>query len=287
MVEQSKRFIMSCPVGCSAELELTDYVLPEGNLLRCTRCGQLISQCTEERYWQSMKEFNAPEGTLPDSRSLDRRLRRSKKFLDQISGLLGETPNNIRLLDVGCSSGAFLADAVKMGFRAEGVEPAAEPVATALAAGLSVRCGLLQEMAYPDSSFDAITLLEVIEHLQDPHALLQECHRILRPGGVMLIGTGNVASWSMGVLGARWEYLQISKHGGHVSFYNPGSMALLAQRSGFSVATVRTRSVSLCDKEDCAKSIYRMAKIAGEMLNLFAKMLNKGHDMAVCLRKNG
>lgn len=281
----TERFMKTCPVGCNAPLETTDHVLPEGALLRCTKCGQLLSQCTEDRYWQSMEEFEAPQGTLPSERSLASRFRRSKKFLDQITRLLDKSPGEIKLLDVGCSSGAFLADAVKMGFRAEGVEPAAAPVATAQAAGLNVRQGLLQDIGYADGQFDAVSLLEVIEHLQDPHALLQECRRILRPGGILLVGTGNAASWTFAAEGARWEYLSIAGHGGHVSFYNPQSLGTLAQRSGFSVAAVRTRGVRFCEKSDCSKPVYRLAKIAGESLNLLAAALDKGHDMAMYLRK--
>lgn len=282
----TERFMKTCPVGCNAPLETTDHVLPEGALLRCTKCGQLLSQCTEERYWQSMEEFEAPQGTLPSERSLASRFRRSKKFLDQIARLLDKSPGEIKLLDVGCSSGAFLADAVKMGFRAEGVEPAAAPVATAQAAGLNVRQGLLQDIGYADGQFDAVTLLEVIEHLQDPHALLQECRRILRPGGILLVGTGNADSWTFAAEGARWEYLSIAGHGGHVSFYNPQSMATLAKRSNFSVAAVRTRGVRFCEKSDCSKTVYRLAKIAGESLNFIAAALDKGHDMLVYLKRD-
>ncbi|MBI2286182.1 MAG: class I SAM-dependent methyltransferase [Nitrosomonadales bacterium] len=285
MNNPESRFLNTCPVGCNAPLEITAYVLPEGALLRCSACGQLISQCTEAHYWQSMQEFDDSQGTLPKAGSEGGRLRRSKKFLDQIAILLGQPPEKIRLLDVGCSSGAFLHAAVKLGFRAEGVEPAPKAAATAQAAGLKVHQGLLQEAGYADGQFDAITLFEVIEHLQHPQELLKECRRILRPGGILLVGTGNAGSWSMAAMGARWEYLHIARHGGHVSFFNLGSLASLAQRSGFSVAAVRTRGVRFCEKGDCAKPVYRIAKLAGELLNIFAALLNKGHDMAVYLKR--
>lgn len=287
MSDPETRFLNTCPIGCNASLEATAYVLPEGALLRCSSCGQLISQCTSARYWQSMQEFDDSQGTLPKAGSEDGRFRRSKKFLDRITNLLGQRPGEIRLLDVGCSSGAFLNSAVKLGFRAEGVEPAPKAAATAQAAGLKVRQGLLHEAGYTDEQFDAITLFEVIEHLQQPQELLRECRRILRPGGILLIGTGNAGSWSMSAMGARWEYLHIEKHGGHVSFFNPGSIASLAQRTEFSVAAIHTRGVRFCEKSDCAGPVYRIAKLAGELVNLLAASLNKGHDMAVYLKKSG
>ena len=88
----------------------------------------------------------------------------------------------------------------------------------------------------------------------------------------------------MAAMGARWEYLHIAKHGGHVSFFNPGSIASLAQRSGFFVAAVHTRGVRFCEKGDYSAPVYRIAKVAGELLNVFAAWLDKGHDMAIYLR---
>jgi 2-polyprenyl-3-methyl-5-hydroxy-6-metoxy-1,4-benzoquinol methylase len=275
----------TCPVGCNAPLETTGHILPEGALLRCTACGQLLSQCNQARYLESMQEFDDPQGTLPRAGSEGGRMRRSKKFLDRIARLLGQPPGEIRLLDVGCSSGAFLQAAVKLGFRAEGVEPAPKAAATAQAAGLKVHRGLLHEVGYADGQFDAITLFEVIEHLQHPQALLKECQRILRPGGILLVGTANAKSWTMAAQGARWEYLHIAKHGGHVSFFTPQSMALLAERTGFTLAEVRTRGVRFREKGDCPQPVYRLAKLAGELLNIPAILLNKGHDMAVYLKR--
>ncbi len=86
------RYLNTCPVGCSAELETTKYILPEGVLLRCGECGQLISQCTSANYWKSMQDFDDPIGTLPVAGSEQRRFRRSKGFLDRISRLLIQPP---------------------------------------------------------------------------------------------------------------------------------------------------------------------------------------------------
>lgn len=285
MSETGKPYLTSCPVGCAGELINTGVVLPEGALLRCSECGQLLSQCSEQWYWKSMEEFNDPQGTLPNAQSIKRRFRRSKKFLDTVSGLLGKEPAEIRLLDIGCSSGAFLANAVKLGYLAEGVEPAPKAAATAQAAGLRVRQGLLHEAGYADGEFDAVTLFEVIEHLKEPQALLQECRRILRPGSILLVGTGNASGWTARAMGANWEYFSIAAHGGHISFYSLDSLERLAGQAGFTMAAVQTRGVRFCDRRTCSEPIYTLAKVAAELVTPLAALLDKGNDMTVYLRR--
>lgn len=279
------RYLTSCPVGCAGELLETGIVLPEGVLLRCGECGQLLSQCSTRRYWESMEEFNDPQGTLPNAKSVNRRFKRGKKFLDTIGRLLCKSAVDIHLLDVGCSSGAFLGNAVELGYQAEGVEPAPKAAATAQAAGLSVKQGLLQDVAYAEGQFDAVTLFEVIEHLKEPLPLLREVHRILKPGGVFLIGTGNAAGWTARAMGADWEYLDISRHGGHISFYSPASLEKLARQAGFVVAKIQSRGVRFCDRNNSSEPLYSLAKIAAELVSPLASLLNKGNDMAVYLRR--
>jgi hypothetical protein len=109
MSHPEPHYLQNCPVGCNAPLEITAHVLPEGALLRCSVCGQLISQCSEAHYRHSMQEFDDPQGTLPQAGSERRYLQRSKKFLDRIATLLGLSAGQIRLLDVGCSSGTGAA----------------------------------------------------------------------------------------------------------------------------------------------------------------------------------
>ena len=276
--------ISSCPVGCNAPLQKTSVVLPEGALLCCTACGQWVSQCSEARYVQSMQEFDDPQGTLPAATSTARRFQLGSKWLGKIGQMLAKPNKQIHLLDVGCSSGAFLHIATQLGYQAEGVEPATQAAQAAQAAGLKVHHGLLQNIGFAAQSFDAVTLFEVIEHLKQPLGLLQECHRILKPGGIMLIGTGNAASWTAATMGSRWEYLHIDGHGGHVSFFNPASMALLAQRAGFVLERIETRNVRFFEKGERSPVIYAAAKIAAELLNAPARLLGKGHDMAVFLR---
>jgi len=207
----------TCPLLCNTTLEQTDIKLPEGSLYRCASCGQLLSSCTQDWYNESMEEFDNPVGTVPQG-SLDKRYnQRISKILIEAQKQLAYKVDTIASLDVGCSSGALLQVAQRCGFDAHGVEPAELAAQTAARIpNTHVFTGFLHDAKYPDNHFDIITLFEVIEHLTDPISIVQEVARILKPGGIFLIGTGNADSWTVQVQGEKWEYFDIAGHGGHI-----------------------------------------------------------------------
>lgn len=284
-MNSSTPLFSSCPLGCTTELESTGIELPEGRLRRCPTCGQLLSACDQVWFDASMEEFNSPEGTLPQGKAESRHVQRISRTLLTAARRLDIRPEAARHLDVGCSSGSVLSVSRDLGFQCQGVEPAPEAAATAQKLGLEVFQGYLQEAGFPDDHFDIITLFEVIEHLTEPLDLVSEIRRILKPGGVLLIGTGNADSWTVKYLGNRWEYFDIRLHGGHISFFTPKSMQLLAGRCGLRVAAIETKRVNLAERKDVSPMVYQFAKAARELLALPARWLNKGHDMLVTLQK--
>lgn len=278
----------SCPLECSVPLSNTSIELPEGSLRRCPECGQLLSACTQEWYDESMQEFDVPEGTLPQGGSEARHNKRISQILNQAKALQKHGQDKISFLDVGCSSGSVLKVAGACGFDIHGVEPAAKAAATAQTVpGAKIFNGFLHEAAYPDNHFDIITLFEVIEHLTDPISLVKEINRILKPGGTLVIGTGNADSWTVQALGSKWEYFDIRLHGGHISFFTPASMKLLARKCGMELALVQTKRVNLGEKKDVSWLFYQFNRVMRELLALPARWMNKGHDMLVVLRKPG
>lgn len=278
-------YIIACPVGCDAPLEPTAIVLEEGPLRRCGDCGQLVSSATEAQYLRSLGRFDTTAGTLPDARSLARHEKNSARRLRKIASLLGRNPESIRLLDVGCSSGAFLLSARKLGFQVEGVEPSADAAETARSMGLQVFNGFLEQARYPDASFDAVTLIEIVEHVRDALALLRECARILRPGGVVLITTPNAHSWTARSMGHRWAGFSLNAMGGHISFFSPHSIGVLATRSGLRLARLETRNVRFFERGQCNSTLHAMAKVAAQLLNWPARIAGRGHDLHAYLRR--
>lgn len=94
---------------------------------------------------------------------------------------------NPRILDVGCGTGANLKMLGRYG-RAEGVDIAEQAVAFCHERGLDgVKLGAVEQLPYDDESFDILTALDVIEHLDNDVAGLREIHRVLRSGGYVLV----------------------------------------------------------------------------------------------------
>ncbi|MCW5575114.1 MAG: class I SAM-dependent methyltransferase [Burkholderiales bacterium] len=278
-------YITACPVGCTAALNDTTLQLREGALRRCSSCGQLLSSASEARYSETMAQFDDSTFNVITGRAQARRDAVARKRLARIAALLGKSPQDIRLCDVGCSRGQFVAAALAAGFNAEGVEPAPQIAQVTRDAGLPVHTGLLEDRHYEDASFDALTLFEVVEHLRAPLPLLAECRRVLKPGGILMISTGNAASWTAAAMGARWDYFDMARDGGHISFFNPRSMAMLAAGAGFEVECIDTARVKFHDRENTPRWRYTAGKLLAEALNLPARLLGHGHDMLAWLRK--
>jgi SAM-dependent methyltransferase len=278
-------YVAGCPVGCTAPLTDTAIVVAEGALRRCSSCGQLLSAASAARYAETMEQFNAADFNAPQGRELARRQSVARQRLARIAALIGNRPANLRVLDVGCSRGQFVAAAIAAGYHAEGVEPAPRIAEAARAAGLPVKTGLLEDQHYPEASFDALTLFEVIEHLREPLPLLAECRRVLKPGGILLVSTANAESWTAAAMGARWDYFDMEKDGGHISFYNPRSMARIAAAAGFEVARLDTARVKFHDRENTPRGRYVLGKLVAELLNLPARLCGRGHDLLAYLRK--
>lgn len=286
LTEPGERFIASCPVGCEAGFRPTDLLMPEGHLLACTACGHLVSQIQESAYRAAITKFDTEAGTLPASVSQARHDQRANRMFSTLRRMLGlRAAERLRLLDVGCSSGALLKSAVQAGIEAEGVEPATKAAGAARAAGLRVFSGTLAEAQYPAGHFQAVTMMEVIEHLRQPMEVFEDIRRILRPDGMLVVGTGNADSWTVTFMRERWDYFHVGRYGGHISFFTPQSLDRLAARCGFRIERIETRRVRFAESFHTSPPVYRALKVAGEVLSVPAKWLNKGHDMLAFLRK--
>lgn len=141
-----------------------------------------------------------------------------------------------RILDVGCGRGDFLALMKERGWEATGLELDRRVAAYAVKSGLDLRVGNLEDVRFPDGHFDAVTLWHVFEHLREPGRVLNECRRILKPGGLLVVAVPNLESLQARLTGRHWFHLDLPYHLYH---YSLKSIKRLLEISGFEVVSVR------------------------------------------------
>lgn len=149
---------------------------------------------------------------------------------------LQAVPNG-RVLDVGCGGGQILSNLQQHGWTVEGVDFDPQAVAAARERGVQVRLGGLADQDYPAGTFDAVIMSHLIEHVPDPAELIRECHRILKPGGRLVIVTPNPQSLSHRLFGRAWRGLEPPRH---LFIQTRNSLGKLTRTAGFSKVSLET-----------------------------------------------
>jgi SAM-dependent methyltransferase len=130
-----------------------------------------------------------------------------------------------KLLELGCAYGFFLMEAARH-FDVAGIELAAEAAEHGRRAGLHILQGTADDAKLGEiGPLDVIVLFDVIEHLPDPRETLALCRRHLKPGGIIVITTGDFGSLSARLAGARWRLMTPPQH---LWFFTRDSMQRLA-----------------------------------------------------------
>ena len=188
--------------GFSERAGDNEFVQPPYKVLECPTCGLLYKTNTltpaQFNDYYSAADFRKweIEGFFPTERIL----------LQQ----LGSLPAGAIILDYGCSSGRLLASLVHS-YKCFGHE--INETAAALARGKGLHMLPASELESTSiHRFDAIVLADVFEHLHAPAALLVSLVKLLRPGGVLMIATGNADTPACRLDPAHFWYFRSVEH---------------------------------------------------------------------------
>jgi len=95
--------------------------------------------------------------------------------------------HDLRILDVGCGTGMMLVEMAGLG-QAQGVDASDEALRFCHRRGLTaVQKGNVVDLPFPDSTFDVLTGVDILEHIDDDVGALREWGRVLKPGGRLFL----------------------------------------------------------------------------------------------------
>ena len=138
-----------------------------------------------------------------------------------------------RLLDFGCGSGDFLRRMHALGWKVTGVDVSADVVERIKAElGLEAHAGTLPHPALPAASFDAVTMWQALEHVHQPLETLRAAHRLLVPGGKVVVAVPNIDSLPFQWFGTHWYGLDVPRH---LTHFTPPTLRQMLERAGFRV----------------------------------------------------
>ena len=150
-------------------------------------------------------------------------------------------PRNVKVLDIGCGTGQTLAYHQNRGCEAAGIEADDNVLAIAARHNLKITSGVFDGTQFESSYFDYVTLDQVAEHVMDPHALMRGVHRVLKPGGEVIITTPNPDSFGARWYGRKWLNWHVPYH---MQFYTRRSMEIVARQAKLALTGVRTITAS-------------------------------------------
>jgi tetratricopeptide (TPR) repeat protein/SAM-dependent methyltransferase len=235
---------IQCPLCGVAEYDYF-YINVKNNwpLVRCPKCGliyvnpQPVFGRLEELYDDGYMAARKSDADYCFTRRAEGKphqicMKKELNWLDSqgFKDFEAKRGKDKTFLDIGCAVGVFLLDLESRGWDVHGTDISKSAVDYCCSKGLKVRQGTLEEVNYPDESFDFIVMHHVIEHIPSPANTLKEIMRILKPGGRLFIKTPCCESIPSLLAGEKWF-----NDPDHIFFFSKATLLGLIKKAGYNI----------------------------------------------------
>jgi len=234
------RRMLICPV-CSNSKWKSAYKVREWIIGECTICGfaridPLPASASRAQEYSREKVIDRNTKKLAFTQRLSRSgksffkklMNRDKNgiFLSKLSLYL---PKGAKVLDIGCGDGSLIKLA-NARFNCSGIEISGYLAGLAKISGLSIIEGNFLSVDFHNEKYDGITLISLLEHLDDPEAAMKKCFNLLNKGGVLLIKTVNYGCLNRIIKKGGWTGFRPPDH---IVYFTPDSLRRLLKNIGF------------------------------------------------------
>ncbi len=202
----------------------SDVVAFHDDIVQCERCGIVRS------IWQLDRDgiADAYEQTA-DDHYLDQEQGRRELFAWVLETIEGYTTDRRRLIEFGSHLGLFLSEAKDRGWQATGIEPSAWAVEFGRDRwGVDLRQGTIESVEAPVDPYDAVVMLDMLEHVTDPLAALTTAKSMVGSDGLVAVSTIDFSSIHARLRGADWPWMIRP----HLWYFTPQSLLDLFTRAG-------------------------------------------------------
>jgi 2-polyprenyl-3-methyl-5-hydroxy-6-metoxy-1,4-benzoquinol methylase len=193
----------------------------------------------------------------------------------------------MKALDIGAGLGKAMISLEKAGFETYGFEPS-EPFYERAVSKMNInperlKLGMIENVDYPENSFDFITFGAVVEHLYHPAASIEKALKWLKPGGVMQIEVPSSRHFVAKLINMYFRlkgtnyvtHISPMHHPFHLYEFGLKSFEELSKRIGFKIVK----------SEYYVCNVYNIPKVLHPMLKYYMKRTNTGMQLTVWLSK--
>lgn len=229
--------ISDCP-ACRSRNHRTIGIKSNYALSQCSTCrtvflnAQTIKDNVTELYdhYYERAQFELPAAAAA---SLEKLVKSSEPFRQ-----------TNRWLDVGYGEGGLLSIAERHGWSCYGTEISPQAIEHGRRRGWIVSTNAEQEPRFPQSGFDVVTMIELLEHVAAPHHFLEVAAKLLRPGGLLYITTPNAGSLNRRILGLEWSVFSPPEH---MTIWTGRGLRRALMSAGLHVKRLRTDGLNPCE----------------------------------------
>lgn len=190
-------------------------------IVKCNSCGLVrIYPFTEHNYSEDNPEYYIKNEKLFEI------------YMKEIFDIVKKYKKKGKVLDVGCNIGLLLKIFEKDGWDAIGIELSEKAANYAIKEGHKVFQKELGEIKFNRNSFDVITLVHVLEHIENLNGFLDKVRKNLKRNGLLIVSAPNFNSLSAKVLRSRWAHLHSEQH---LWYFTRETLSSILENKGFKV----------------------------------------------------